>query len=173
MLHGKIGPSDVNTSIIPTLIKNYVDANKFNGRKSELLNVASHSISSLVWRVSYLNNLSRTRKEFHERISWANITENIKIGMLCFYHLLMIGTDSSSKRDLGVTGWCMFYTKWGQRSSLDKIEGLGKTTLRILPTYNAQSNNKLLVTSAICIITTKGIEITYVRMGALTRLLQG
>ena len=48
MLHGNIGPSDVNTSIIPTLIKNYVDANKFNGRKSELLNVASHSISSLV-----------------------------------------------------------------------------------------------------------------------------
>ena len=48
MVHGKIGPSDVNTSIIPTLIKNYVDANKFNGRKSELLNVASHSISSLV-----------------------------------------------------------------------------------------------------------------------------
>ena len=72
MLHGKIGPSDVNTSIIPTLIKNYVDANKFNGRKSELLNVASHSISSLVWRVSYLNNLSRTRiknstKELVER----------------------------------------------------------------------------------------------------------
>ena len=85
----------------------------------------------------------------------------------------MIGTDSSSKRDLGVTGCCMFYTKWGQRSSLDKIEGLGKTTLRILPTYNAQSNNKLLVTSAICIITTKGIEIAYVRVGALTRLLQG
>ena len=67
----------------------------------------------------------------------------------------------------------MFYTKWGQRFSLDKIEGLGKTTLRILPTYNAQSNNKLLVTCAICIITTKGIEIAYVRMGALTRLLQG
>ena len=72
MLHGKIGPSDVNTSIIPTLIKNYVDANKFNGRKSELLNVASHSISSLVWRVSYLINLSRTRikkstKELVER----------------------------------------------------------------------------------------------------------
>lgn len=63
----------------------------------------------------------------------------------------------------------MFYTKWGQRFSLDKIEGLGKTTLRILPTYNAQSNNKLLVTSAICIITTKGIEIAYLRMGALTR----
>ena len=44
MLHGKIGPSDVNTSIIPMLIKNYVNAKKFDGRKSEMLNVASHSI---------------------------------------------------------------------------------------------------------------------------------
>ena len=41
----------------------------------------------------------------------------------------------------------MVFTKWGQISSLDKIEGLGKVTLRKLPTNNAQSNNKSLITS--------------------------
>ena len=41
----------------------------------------------------------------------------------------------------------MVFTKWDQISSFDKIEGLGKVTLRILPTNNAQSNNKSLVTS--------------------------
>ena len=41
----------------------------------------------------------------------------------------------------------MVFTKWGQISSLDKIEGLGKVTLRKLPTNNTQSNNKSLVTS--------------------------
>ena len=38
-------------------------------------------------------------------------------------------------------------TKWGQIISLGKIEGLGKVTLRKLPTNNAQSNNKSLITS--------------------------
>ena len=38
-------------------------------------------------------------------------------------------------------------TKWGQIISLGKIEGLGKVTLRKLPTNNAQSNNKSLTTS--------------------------
>ena len=41
----------------------------------------------------------------------------------------------------------MVFTKWGQISSLDKKEGLGKVTLRKLPTNRAQSNNKSLVTS--------------------------
>ena len=41
----------------------------------------------------------------------------------------------------------MVFTKWGQISSLDKKEGLGKVTLRKLPTNNAQSNNKSLITS--------------------------
>ena len=41
----------------------------------------------------------------------------------------------------------MVFTKWGQISSLDKKVGLGKVTLRKLPTNNVQSNNKSLITS--------------------------
>ena len=41
----------------------------------------------------------------------------------------------------------MVFTKWGQISSLDKKVGLGKVTLRKLPTNNTQSNNKSLITS--------------------------